>query len=328
MGTRRYLASKVLQALLTLVFVLAFNFFLFRVVPGDPAALLLRNHTGISASAVAQLRKELGLDQPLPQQFVTYTRETLQGHLGISYFFNAPVSQKIVQRIWPTLLLVGLSTIASTVIGLIIGIYSGWKRGSLFDISMLGFTLVTYAMPEFWLGILLLMAFAVGVGPFPSIFPTGGYSTSGLALTGISHVADVLNHMFLPFVTLTIAYLGEYSLIMRSALLDTLGEDFITTARAKGVREKYVLRRHAVPNALLPTMTLTILNLGFVISGAITIELIFTWPGLGLLTFQAIQNQDFPLLEGLFLLFSASVIVSNLVADLLYSYLDPRVRAA
>ncbi len=326
MSTRRYLISKVLQAFLTLLFVLAFNFFLFRAV-GDPVTQLLRGHAGISAESVRQLQHELGLDLPVPLQFVHYLKETLQGHLGYSYFYNLPVSQVIADRIWPTLLLVGLSTLASALTGVWIGIKQGWRRGSAYDQGMLGFTLFTYSMPEFWFGLLVIMAFAVGVGPFPALFPTGGYDTIGANYVGAAHVIDVLNHMVLPFFVLTVAYLGEYSLIMRSSLLETLGDDFITTARAKGVREKQVLYGHAVPNALLPTMTVIILSFGFVISGAITIELIFNWPGLGLLTATSIDSRDFPVLEGMFLLFSASVIVANLVADLMYSYLDPRVRA-
>jgi peptide/nickel transport system permease protein len=325
-STRRYLISKVLQALLTLVFVLAFNFFLFRAV-GDPVTQLLRGHSGISRQSVEQLQRELGLDLPLPQQFAHYVKETLQGHLGYSYFYNLPVSEVIAGRIWPTILLIGLSTLASIALGIWIGIRQGWRRGSRYDQGMLGFTLFTYSMPEFWFGLLVIMAFAVGVGPFPALFPTGGYETIGAGYTGWAHVVDVANHMVLPFFVLTLAYLGEYSLIMRSSLLETLGEDFIITARAKGVRENRVLYGHAVPNALLPTMTVTILSLGFVLSGVITIELIFNWPGLGLLTATAVDARDFPVLQGLFLLFSASVIIANLVADLLYSYLDPRVRA-
>ncbi len=183
-------------------------------------------------------------------------------------------------------------------------------------------------MPEFWFGILVLMAFAGGVGPFPAIFPTGGYETPSSGLTGFAHVVDVLNHMVLPFFVLTVAYLGEYSLIMRNSLIDILGDDFIQTARAKGVREKKILWRHAVPNAMLPTFTLTFLSLGFVFSGAITIEYVFSWPGLGWLTVQAIDANDYALLQGLFLLFSAAVIIANLIADITYTYLDPRVRAA
>jgi peptide/nickel transport system permease protein len=322
-GARRYLLSKVLHAVLTLVFVLVFNFLLFRVLPGNPARILARNKL-LPPAAVAELERDFGLDKSLPVQFVYYVGDTMTGNLGISYTFRRPVSEIIADRIWPTVLLLGVSTILSTVIGLLIGTYGAWRRGSAFDVGSLGFSLVTYAMPEFWLGILLLIALAAGLG----LFPTGGMVTPGAGFTGLAHAVDVLNHMFLPMVTLTLAYIGEYALIMRSSVLDVMGEDFITTARAKGLREKQVLWRHAVPNALLPTMTLTFLSLGFVFAGTITIEYVFSYPGLGLLTVEAIDNKDFPILQAVFLLFSAAVIVANLAADLLYGYLDPRVRAA
>ncbi len=326
---RRYLLWKVAQGIMTLAFVLVFNFFLFRVMPGDPAAILLRGSAAFNPENLEATREDLGLDQPLPQQFVTYLGDTLTFNFGDSFFVSGqPVSDVIGDKIWPTILLVGTSTIASAVIGLIIGIYGGWRRGSRFDVGSLTFTLFVYAMPEFWFGILMLMAFSAGVGPFPAIFPTGGYETAASDLTGFAHVVDVLNHMVLPFFVLTIAYLGEYALIMRNSLIDILGDDFIQTARAKGVREKQVLWRHAVPNALLPTMTLVFLSIGFIFAGAITIEYVFSWPGLGWLTVQAIEFKDFPLLQALFLIFSIAVIVANLLADILYSYLDPRVRAA
>jgi peptide/nickel transport system permease protein len=172
------------------------------------------------------------------------------------------------------------------------------------------------------------MAFAGGIGPFPALFPAGGYSTPGADLTGPAHVADVLNHLALPWFVLTIAYLGQYALIMRNSLIDVMNDDFVMTARAKGLREKEILWRHVAPNALLPTFTVILLSLGFVFGGAITIEYVFSYPGLGLLEVQAIDSKDFPLLQGLFLLFSAAVILANLTADILYSYLDPRVRAA
>lgn len=327
MEARRYVVGKFLQALLTLAFVLVFNFFLFRVMPGDPATLLLRGTGALAQETIVQLEKDLGLNQPLPQQFVTYLGDTLTGNFGRSLASGDEVTDVIGSHLWPTILLVGTSTIASAALGLLIGIYGGARRGSLLDVGSLGFSLVTYAMPTFWLGILMLLAFAGGVGPFPALFPTGGYQTAGADLTGFDHVIDVLNHMALPFITLTIAYMGEYALIMRSSILDVMGEDFVTTARAKGLREKQVLWRHTVPNALLPTITLIFLNLGFIFEGAITIEFVFSWPGLGDLTVAAVDDKDFPLLQALFLLFSAAVIVFNLIADLLYAYLDPRVRA-
>jgi peptide/nickel transport system permease protein len=296
------------------------------VIPGNPAQILARNKL-LPSDAVRRLEKDFGLDKPLPVQFGLYVEDTLTGNLGISYTFRRPVSEVISERIWPTVLLVGISTVGSTVLGLLVGIYGAWRRGSAFDVSSLGFSLVFYSMPEFWLGILLLIAFAAGAGPFPALFPTGGIESPG-DLTGLAKYADVLDHLFLPAATLTLAFIGEYALIMRSSLLDVADEDYVTTARAKGLREALVLRRHVVPNALLPTVTLVALNLGFIVSGAITVETVFSWPGLGLLTVQALNAPDYPLLQGLFLLFSAAVIVANLVADMAYSYLDPRVREA
>ncbi len=328
MGTRRYILSKVLQATLTLAFVMVFNFFLFRVIPGDPAALLLRGTAAYNQQNVEQVTHELGLDRPLPQQFLVYVEDTLTLHFGDSYFLKGQDAKQVISdRIWPTLLLVATSTIASAVLGLIIGIYSGWRHGSRFDVGAQGFTLFVYSMPEFWFGILVLMAFSGGVGPFPSLFPAGGYATPGADLTGIAHVADVLNHLALPWFVLVVAYMGSYSLIMRNSLIDVMNDDFVMTARAKGVREKQVLWHHVVPNALLPTFTVVLLSLGFIFGGAITIEYVFSYPGLGLLTVQAIDSKDFPLLQGLFLLFSAAVIIANLIADIMYSRLDPRVRA-
>jgi peptide/nickel transport system permease protein len=327
-GTRKYVITKILQAFLTLVFILAFNFFLFRVMPGNPAALLLRGSSAYNPDNVAQVTADLGLDKPLPQQFVTYLGDMATLNFGDSFFLQGqPVIEVIGNGLWPTMLLVGTSTVASAVIGLAIGIRGGWRRGSTFDVGSLGVTLVLYSMPEFWFGMLVLMAFAGGVGPFPALFPVNGYSSIGQDYTGLQHVADVLNHMVLPWVVLTLVYLGEYSLIMRSSLLDVLGDHFVHTARAKGLLEQQVLWRHAVPNAMLPTFTVVVLSLGFIFQGAITVEFVFGWPGLGWLTVQAVDNKDFALLQGLFFLFSVGVLIANLAADLTYAYLDPRVRA-
>lgn len=321
METRGYLLSKVLQALLTIVFVLVFNFFLFRVVGGDPARTLLRNKL-VSPEVVANLRKDFGLDKPLIQQFGLYVEDTLRGNLGLSYSERRPVSEVIGERVKWTVLLVGVSTAASIVIGILIGIAGAWRRGSAFDVGSLGGSLILYSMPEFWLGIMLLIFFSSTLG----IFPTRGVVTPGADLTGFGYVADVLNHLFLPALTLALAYIGEFALVMRSSLLDVMGEDYILTARAKGLRDRFVRSRHAVPNALLPTITLIALHIGFIIGGAITVETVFSWPGLGLLSYEALRAPDYPLLQGLFLLFSAAVIVANLVVDILYGYLDPRVR--
>jgi peptide/nickel transport system permease protein len=206
------------------------------------------------------------------------------------------------------------------------GFWVGWRRGSAADTSLLGFGLVTYAMPEFWLGMLLILLFAVALDWFPTSF----MATPGLAEASAGvQLVDTLEHLFLPVLTLVLALLGEYALIMRSSVIEVMNEDYVTTARAKGMREALVLRRHIVPNALLPLVTLAALNLGFIVLGAITVETVFSWPGLGQLTFRAINGgPDYPLLQGLFLLFSVAMIFANLAADLLLGMLDPRIGRA
>ena len=326
MGGWRYVARKILQAVLTLVFVLCFNFFLFRVMPADPVRLLTKlKGVKLSPEAQAALISDLGLDKSLPAQFVQYLGDTLQGDLGMSFLYQGQtVTQVFLHFLWPTVLLVGTATILMTVIGIYMGIRGGWNRGSGFDLGSMGGSLLFYSMPDFWLAMMLLILFSTTLGWFPS----GGYATPGFEGSTLAYIIDVVNHMFLPTLTLTIGYLGEYYLVMRSALLDVVGEDYITTVRAKGVREDHVLWRHAVRNAMLPTISQIALGFGFVIGGAVTVELVFSYPGLGLLTIEALDSQDYMLLQGLFLFFSVAVLISNLVADILYSWIDPRVREA
>jgi peptide/nickel transport system permease protein len=255
---------------------------------------------------------------------VDYVGDTLRGNFGDSFIYGEPVTTIFARFMWPTLLLVGTATVLMTVIGLFLGIRGGWNRGSKGDVASMGISLVLYSMPEFWLGMMLLVLLATTAGAFPQ----GGFQSTQSGITGMSKVVDILNHMFLPTLTLTLAYLGEYYILMRSSLLEVLGEEYVTTARAKGIGEQKVLWHHAVRNALLPTVTLVALSFGFVIGGAVTVELVFSYPGLGLLTFEALDTQDYALLQGMFLFFSLAVIIANLAADLLYSYLDPRVREA
>ena len=322
MGSRRYLLRKTLHAVATLTFVLAFNFYLFRVMPGDPVQLLARSQH-LSRADIAEQIDRLGLDEPLPQQFLIYMRETLTGNLGVSVRSGIPVTELIAGRLWPTILLVGSATLLSTVFGLLIGIKGAWRRGGAFDTTSLMGSLVLYSMPEGWLGMILLILFAGLLGWFPA-----GQYESPAQLTGFAHVVDVANHLFLPWLTLTLGYIGEYAIIMRSSLLEVMGEDFIATARAKGVPDRLVRRRHAVPNALLPTFTLVFYSFGFVLGGSVIVEAVFSWPGLGQLTYQAIGELDYPIIQGIFLLFSAVVIFFNLLADMLYGYIDPRIREA
>jgi peptide/nickel transport system permease protein len=321
LGTRSYLLRKVAGSLATLTFVLAFNFVLFRAV-GDPVKLLTRSQTHLDEKEAARLREEFGLDKNLFAQFIGYIPDTLTLQFGTSFISGRPVTEVVSERVWKTVVLVGISTLLSTVFGMLAGIRGAWRRGSAFDQGSLLGSLVFYSMPEGWLGMLLLVLFAGALGWFPS----GGYQTAGL--TGLSHFNDVAKHVFLPCLTLTLGYIGEYAIIMRSSLLEVLDEDYIQTARAKGLRDDAVRRRHAVPNALLPTLALVFYSFGFVLGGAIIVEAVFSYPGLGLLEFQAIEASDFPVIQAVFLLSSAAVIAFNLVADILYGYLDPRIRVS
>jgi peptide/nickel transport system permease protein len=318
---RRYLARKVLHALGTLLFVLAFNFVLFRVMPGDPIRLLTRSER-LTPDDVAALRAEYGLDQPLPAQFANYLGDVLTGDLGLSLRTAERVSTLIAERVWPTVLLVGIGTLLATALGVLIGIKGGWTRGSRFDTTTLYGSLVLYSMPEGWLGMLLLITFAGTLGWFPA----GGFDTG--ETTGFAAVIDIANHLFLPCLTLTLGYIGEYAIVMRSALLETVKEDYVLTARAKGVPDRLVRRRHAVPNAFLPAFTLIFLSFGYVLGGAIVIEAVFSWPGIGQLTYASISQLDYPVIQAIFLITSALVIAFNLAADLAYGLLDPRVRHA
>ena len=321
----RYVASKVLGAVGSLFFVLVVNFFLFRVLPGDPARTLGRGRFR-TAAQLAEFRHTYGLDQSIPRQFVTFMENTFTGHLGISLRYRVPVSDLIMERLWPTVLLVGTSTILAMILGVYIGMLGAWNRGGPFDRVSTGATLTLYSMPEWWLGLLLIAALAVGLGPFPGIFPTGGLHSIGVDPGSVKGVLDTAWHLTLPVLTLTLAYLADYSLVMRSSLLDELGQDYLTTARAKGLRDILVRRRHAARNALLPTTTVAAINIGFVVSGAITIETVFSIPGLGLLSSEALSIPDYWVLQGAFLVASGAVIVANLLVNLLYGVLDPRVR--
>lgn len=316
----RYVLGKVLGALATLAFVLVFNFFLFRVVSTDPVATLFRGRN-LTDSQRDALTRQFGLDGSQFEQFLRYVEQTIQFNLGRSYATNRPVLQELWDAAPQTIALVGVSTVLAMLIGLAVGIISAWRRGTWKDTALTSSSMVTWSMPDFWLGMLLLTWLAVGLG----LFPTGGIQDPG-AGGGIAGLLDKAHHMFLPALTLTLAYFGEYALIMRSSLLDTMGEDYLVLARAKGLRDVQVRNRHAVRNALLPSTALIAISFGFVLSGAIAVETVFSWPGLGLLTYEALRGPDLPMLQGLFLVFSAAVILFNLVAELVYPLLDPRVR--
>jgi peptide/nickel transport system permease protein len=325
-GFLAYVGRKLAAAALSFAVLLVIGFVIFSLMPSDPLETLTRGRP-TSAAQLAFLRRQLGLDQPVLVRFAHFALNTVQGHLGYSWQFQEPVASLITQRLWPTLLLTGSATILSAVIGIWLGIRSGWRPGSTLDRVSSGFSLTFWSVPTFWLGLILLVVFSAGIGPIPALFPAGGMSTPGTP-GGLapSHILDVARHLVLPCVTLTLVILAQYVTIMRSSIIDELGSPYLLTARAKGLRDADVRRRHAVPNALLPTVTVIFLQLGQLVAGAITVETVYSWPGLGYLTYQALQIPDLPLLEGTFIVFSASVIIMNMLADIVYRFLDPRVR--
>ena len=321
----RYLARRLLSAGVTIGLIVLLNFVLFRMMPGSPERILLGRIPNVSAEVIANTREKWGLDKPLfPDQFVAYVTSTLQGDLGFSFQkAGRPVTDVLEQRLWPTILLFGLGEIIAIILGLALGAYSGWKRGGLIDHLGNGLSLLLYSTPYFLLGMGLLILFATGLG----WFPTFGMQTSGRDYADIfEQLGDIAAHLVLPLATVSLGLVGQYAILMRSSILDTLTEDYVNTARAKGLPEGRILRRHAIPNALLPTVSLVAINLGYVVAGAITVEVVFNWPGLGTLTVEALSARDYPILQGIFLLLSVTVVLANLAADLLYGFLDPRVR--
>ena len=318
-----YLLRKAGMSLVTILVVVFINFMLFRVLPGDPVRAVIGRNVRITAETQQALREQFGLDKPVfPDQFFDTLSQWARGNLGVSWSLRRPVSEVLISKLGNTVLLIGLGQILAIFLGVTLGLLAGWKRKTAIDVGAVTFSLVAWAIPTFWLGIILL---ALGSSFFG--LPTAGIiSPANTGKPLITILPDLARHLFLPTLTLTILYLGEYMLIMRSSILEVLSEDYILTAKAKGMSDWQVLWKHAFRNAMLPIVTLIALNLGFTVSGAIYVETVFSYDGLGKLFQTALIKQDYPLLQGAFLLLAVSVIIANMVADVLYAVLDPRVR--
>ncbi len=318
----KYIIKKSIYALITIFLIIIFNYFLFRVIPGDPLSMVMRNPKA-TEEAVQKTIEMYGLDKSWYEQFFIYLKDLFHGDLGMSFEFKRPVMEVIGPKVLPTVILFGVSEILAIIFGIFMGIVSAWKRGTKLDVTILSVSLFTYSMPVFWLGMILVAVFAVNLG----WFPTGGITSPGVAIMGgWAHVSDIIWHGVLPVITMAVLIVGEYALTMRNTLIDVLGEDYISTAKAKGFSERYILRKHAFPNAMLPMVTIIAINLGFVIGGAVQIETVFSWPGLGNLMYDALGARDYPVLQGLFLLITICVVLANYIADISYSYIDPRVK--
>lgn len=337
-----YLLGKGAWALFTILFVIVLNFFLFRILPGDPARAGVRDPR-LTVEAQQAIRERFGLDKPvincfrslnppelgdcavnpLDTQFFIYAGNLVRGEFGISYHTNRPVVEMITERLWNTLILIGAGQILAIIFGMALGTVAAWKARTPIDFGALGFSLLAWSLPTFWLGIILLFWGSTYLG-----LPIGGKLTPGMEYANAwEYLWDLGRHLFLPTLTYTIVFLGEYMLIMRSSLVEVLSEDYVLTAKAKGLNHFQILKDHALKNAMLPMVTIIALNLGFTVAGAVQIETVFSWPGLGGAIYEAVNRRDYPMLQASFLLLAISVIAANFIADLLYAWLDPRVQA-
>jgi len=313
-----YVIKRVAFALLTVFIAVTINFALFRLAPGSAVTNLARVPHATPETRLA-LKREFGLDKSKLAQYGIYLKQLARGNLGVSFENSQPVRNNLKTALINTLPMVLLGTIFAILIGTVTGVLAAWRRGTGVEGASVTTALGFYSMPTHWLGLMLVILFT-------GILPTGGMSNDFLINPSFwTHLKDLAAHITLPALTLGLVLFGEYTLIVRSAMLETLGEDYILTARAKGLKPAAILRKHALRNAMLPIATLVALSLGYIVAGAILVETVFSWPGIGRAVYDAVLARDYPMLQGAFLLLTVSVVFFNLVADLLYFKLDPRI---
>jgi ABC-type dipeptide/oligopeptide/nickel transport system permease component len=315
-----YVIKRTGFAVVTVVVAVTLNFLLFRLAPGSAVSNLSRVPHATQETRNA-LKRQFGLDKSRGEQYVIYLRELVHGNLGVSFQNSQPVAHNLKEDLGNTIPMVLLGTVLAIVLGTLTGVVAAWRRGTTLEHVTVTSALAFYSMPTHWLALMLVILFA-------GWFPSGGMADDFLIdPSWLEHLKDVLHHMALPSLTLALVLYGQYTLIVRSAMLETLGEDYILTARAKGLRPWTIVRRHALRNALLPITTLVALSLGYIVAGAILIETVFSWPGIGRAVYEAVLARDYPMLQGAFLVLTLSVVLFNLAADLIYFKLDPRITA-
>jgi len=320
------MARKVVNSVITLFLVIIVNFVLFRMMPGNPVNVMVPSDPRIPSEYKQMIIDQYGLDDPMSVQFFRYIWDALTFDFGNSFSnINTPAIDVVLENLRWTLLLAGSSSVLMILIGMSIGILSAWKRGGLFDSGSLTFSLFFYAMPTFWFAMMLVVFFSMEW----KLFPPDSALTYGTSFKfNLDSIVDLLRHLVLPVISLTLGTIAEFVLIMRSSLVDVMTEDYITTARAKGLSEMQVLRGHAVPNAMMPMVALIAITLAFVVGGVFQTEYVFNYPGIGWLTIEATYSLDYPILQASFFLIAVVVIIANLVADVVLIYIDPRVRLA
>jgi peptide/nickel transport system permease protein len=317
---RRYIIRRLAQLVPTILFILLFNFFIIRLAPGDPARAMAGEMA--SQENVEALRQAWGLDKPLIEQLVIYFSRLAQGDLGYSYNTLTPVSDLILDRVPQTVGLMLAATLLSFVVGTLLGAYAASRYPSRVDSVISVSSIAFYSMPIFWFGMLLIYLFAIRLHWFPS----GGMSDIIEDYQGFDYLLDVGYHAVLPILTLSAFNIPFFLRISRASVIETLREDYVRTARCMGVPQNRLFLRHALPNAMLPTITAFGLVLGFVFTGALMTETVFSWPGIGRLMWESVSNRDYPTMMGIFLISSVAIVVSTLLTDITYTLFDPRVR--
>ena len=315
----RYLLRRLAQVVPAAAAILIIAFVVIHVAPGDPVLALAGQHG--DAAYYALIRAKFGLDRPLPEQLLVYASNVVRGDLGVSYVHGRPVASVVLERLPPTLLLMTTALLASTIVGIALGVTAARRADRPTDLIVRIAALVGYATPSFWLAQIAALTLALGTG----WFPVQGITDARHVWTGWRYAADVIHHLALPALVLAINELALTTRLVRTGVLQSLATDYIRTARAKGLPERAVVR-HAFRNALLPVVTVIGGRVGMLFTGAVLVEAVFAWPGLGQLLLSSIQTRDVPVLLGVFLLVSLAVIVTNVVTDLAYVWLDPRIR--
>ena len=316
----RYLIRRVVQSLILILILIIVNFLLIHLAPGDPVHLLA-GQSG-DEKYYEFIRAKFGLNQPLTTQLWIYLSSVVCGDLGYSLAYQQSVASVIITRIPATLLLTISAVFVSSIVGVVLGVEAARRENSLIDRSINALALVGYSVPSFSVGHLLLIVFALRLG----LFPAQNFSSSTQELTGFRYGLDVLSHLVLPVTTLAVVYVAQIMRLTRTSMLNVLRENFVIAARAKGLSEGRVVYGHALRNALLPIVTVVGHDFGMLLSGAVLVETVFAWPGLGRLMLDALAMRDYPVLMGLFLMISVSVILVNFIVDMTYSALDPRIR--
>ncbi|MEX5562406.1 ABC transporter permease [Pseudophaeobacter sp. 1A16562] len=318
-----FLIRRIGYGLVLMLGVVVLNFLLIRLAPGDPAVVIAGEMGGATEEMLESIREEYGLNKPLITQLGIYVGNVVTGDLGESFFFNQPVATLIAQRILPTILLVVTAQVLSIIIGVFLGVIAARKPNGIMSAFVSVFATIGYAVPVFWTGIMLIILFA-SVLP---IFPVEGMQSVKLRDAGIFVQAlDVLHHLALPAFTLAIIYLAQYARLSRASMLEVLGSDYIRTAKAKGASQRSILFKHALRNAALPILTVAGLQFGNLISGALLVETVFNWPGMGRLAFDSILRRDYPTIMGVLFFASAMVVIANILTDMSYRLADPRLR--